>query len=127
MEAPAAAEQNPLNTDQSQGQLRRTRGVSELTSRINSAEATKQAEILRAEGEAQAIILNAQAEADAILRVAEAVAQGKTDPATYMLAIKYIDTLREMTSGKDNKTVYIPYEASSVLSSIGSIKDLFNK
>lgn len=34
MEAPAAAEQNPLNTDQSQGQLRRTRGVSELTSRI---------------------------------------------------------------------------------------------
>ena len=28
-------------------------------------------------------------------------------------------------SGKDNKTVYIPYEASSVLSSIGSIKGLF--
>lgn len=103
------------------------RSEGEKTSRINSAEATKQAEILRAEGEAQAIILNAQAEADAILRVAEAVAQGKTDPATYMLAIKYIDTLREMTSGKDNKTVYIPYEASSVLSSIGSIKDLFNK
>ena len=103
------------------------RSEGEKTSRINSAEATKQAEILRAEGEAQAIILNAQAEADAILRVAEAVRSGNTDPATYMLAIKYIDTLREMTSGKDNKTVYIPYEASSVLSSIGSIKDLFNK
>ena len=43
-----------------------------------------------------------------------------------MLAMKYIDTLREMTTGKDNKTVYIPYEASSVLSSLGSIRTLFN-
>ena len=92
---------------------------------ILNAEARKQSDILRAEGEAQAIILNAQAEADAIRRVAEAVSAGKTDPASYMLAMKYIDTLREMTSGKDNKTVYIPYEASSVLSSLGSIRSLF--
>lgn len=103
------------------------RSEGEKASKINQAEATKQAEILKAEGEAQAIILNAQAEADAIVRVAQAVSAGKTDPATYMLAMKYIDTLREMTSGKDNKTVYIPYEASSVLSSIGSIESLFKK
>ncbi len=103
------------------------RSEGEKTSKINQAEAVKQTEILRAEGEARAIILNAQAEADAILRVAEAVSASKTDPATYMLAMKYIDTLREMTSGKDNKTVYIPYEASSVLSSIGSIQSLFDK
>lgn len=101
------------------------RSEGEKASRINEAEATKQAEILRAEGEARAIILNAQAEADAILRVAEAVKGADTDPATYILAMKYIDTLREMTSGKDNKTVYMPYETSSVLSSIGSIKNLF--
>ena len=103
------------------------RSEGEKTSRINQAEAHKQTEILRAEGEARAIILNAQAEADAILKVAEAVKSSNTDPATYMLAMKYIDTLREMTTGKDNKTVYIPYEASSVLSSIGSIQSLFNK
>ena len=103
------------------------RSEGEKASKINEAEAVKQAEILRAEGEAQAIILNAQAEADAILRVAQAVSTSQTDPATYMLAMKYIETLREMTSGQDNKTVYIPYEASSVLSSIGSIKTLFNK
>ena len=103
------------------------RSEGEKASKINQAEATKQAQILRAEGEAQAIILNAQAEADAILRVAEAVRSGNTDPATYMLAMKYVDTLREMTSGKDNKTVYIPYEASSVLSSIGSIQSLFQE
>lgn len=99
----------------------------EKTSRINQAEAVKEAEILRAQGDAQAIILNAQAEADAIRRIAEAVSGDRTDPASYMLAVKYIETLREMTSGKDNKTVYIPYEVSSVLSSIGSIKDLFGK
>lgn len=102
------------------------RSEGEKASQINKAEARKQSEILRAEGDAQAIILNAQAEADAIRRVAEAVAVGKTDPAAYMLAMKYIDTLREMTTGKDNKTVYIPYEASSVLSSLGSIHTLFN-
>ena len=103
------------------------RSEGEKASRINEAEAHKQSEILRAQGEAQAIILNAQAEADAIRKVAEAVTAGNTDPAAYMLAMKYIDTLREMTSGKDNKTVYVPYEASSVLSSLGSIKTIFDK
>ena len=103
------------------------RSEGEKTSRINQAEANKQTEILKAEGEARAIILNAEAEAEAIRRVAEAVASTQTNPATYMLAMKYIDTLREMTSGKDNKTVYIPYEASSVLSSLGSISTLFPK
>ena len=103
------------------------RSEGEKASRITEAEAHKQSEILRAEGEARAIILNAEAEAEAIRRVAEAVAAGKTDPATYMLAMKYIDTLREMASGQDNKTVYMPYEASSVLSSIGSIRSLFKE
>lgn len=103
------------------------RSEGEKASRINEAEATKQSEILRAEGDAQAIILNAQAEADAIRRVAQAVSDTKTDPAAYMLAMKYIDTLRELSSGTDNKTVFLPYEASSLLSSLGSIKSLFNK
>ncbi len=107
-------------------QSRILRSEGEKASQINQAEAVKQSEILRAEGEAKAIILNAEAEAEAIRRVASAVSETQTDPATYILAMKYIDTLREMTSGKDNKTVYIPYEASSVLSSIGSIKGLFN-
>ncbi|MDE6153574.1 MAG: SPFH/Band 7/PHB domain protein [Muribaculaceae bacterium] len=101
------------------------RSEGEKASKINQAEATKQSEILRAEGEAQAIILNAEAEAEAIRRVAAVVAETNTDPATYILAMKYIETLKEMTSGKDNKTIYVPYEASSVLSSIGSIQSLF--
>lgn len=102
------------------------RSEGEKASQINKAEARKQSEILRAEGEARAIILNAEAEAQAIRRVAEAVAQTQTDPATYMLAMKYIETLRELTAGSDNKTVFIPYEASSVISSLGSIQSLFS-
>lgn len=102
------------------------RSEGEKESRINQAEAVKQAEILRAEGQARATVLAAQAEADAIERVSAAVRSTGTDPATYILACKYIETLKELTSGKDNKTVFMPYEASSVLSSIGSIKNLFD-
>lgn len=94
---------------------------------ILNAEGEKQSLILRSEGEKTSKINQAEAEAEAIRRVADAVAATKTDPATYMLAMKYIETLREMTSGKDNKTVYIPYEAASVISSIGSISSLFPK
>ena len=89
--------------------------------------AKEQSQILRAEGEAQAKILQADAESAAITKVSEAVAQSKTDPATYLLATKYIATLKEMVSGKDGKTVYIPYEASNMLGSIGSIKEMFKQ
>lgn len=101
------------------------RSEGEKASQINQAQAVKEAQVLRAEGEAQAIVLNAQAEADAVLRVAQAVATTKTDPAAYMLAMKYIETLRDITSGQDNKTVYLPYEATSLLSSLGAIKGIF--
>ena len=103
------------------------RSEGDRQSEINAAEAVKQSEVLRAEGEARARILRVEAEAEAIRRVADAIKETQTDPATYMLAMKYIETLEQMVSGKDNNTVYIPYEASGVLSSIGSIKNLFNQ
>lgn len=103
------------------------RSEGEKESQINQAEAVKQSEILRAEGESRARVLQAEAEAEAIRKVAEAIKESATDPATYMLAMKYIETLKEMTSGKDGKTVYIPYEASGILGSIGSIKELFKQ
>ncbi|MBO7160475.1 MAG: SPFH/Band 7/PHB domain protein [Paludibacteraceae bacterium] len=99
----------------------------EKAAEINAAEAEKQARILKAQGQAEAQILQAEAEAKAIAQVSAAVAAKGSDPVQYLLAIKYIDGLKEMVSGKDNKTVYLPYEASSMLSSLGSIKDLFNK
>ncbi len=101
------------------------RSEGQKMSQINKAEAEKQAAILKAEGEARAQVLRAQAEADAIRNVSDAVAQSQTDPAAYLLAQKYIETLKSMTDGQGNKTVYIPYEATSVLSSLGSVKQLF--
>lgn len=103
------------------------RSEGEKQSQINQAEAAKQSEILRAEGEARAKILQAEAEAEAVRRVSEAVAASNTNPASYMLAMKYIETLGKMVEGKDGKTVYIPYEATGVLGSLGSVKDLFAK
>ena len=100
----------------------------EKAAEINAAEAEKQARILKAQGQAEAQILQAEAEAKAIAQISAAVASNKgSDPVQYLLAIKYIESLKEMTSGKDNKTVYLPYEATGVLGSLGGIKDLFNK
>ncbi|MBD5185258.1 MAG: SPFH/Band 7/PHB domain protein [Bacteroidales bacterium] len=102
------------------------RSEGEKESKINQAEAVKQAEILRAEGESQAKVLQAQAEAEAIRRITEAIEASKTDPAAYLLATKYIETLQSMAGSPGNKTVYMPYEATGVLSSLGSIKEIFN-
>jgi regulator of protease activity HflC (stomatin/prohibitin superfamily) len=93
---------------------------------INEAEGQKGAQILEAEGDAQARIRRAQGEAEAIRLVTEAIAGAKADPASYLIAMKYLETLREMTSGQNNKVVYIPYEATGVLSSVGGIKDMLD-
>lgn len=99
----------------------------EREAQINKAKADKEAQVLKAEGEAQAKILQANAEAEAILKIAESIKGSQADPASYQIAIKYIETLKEMVSGKDNKTIYIPYEASNMLSSLGCIKDIFKQ
>ena len=99
----------------------------EKQAEINAAEADKQANILKAEGEARAKVLQAEAEATAIRNVAEAVADRGADPVNYLLAVKYIETLKEVAGGQENKTVYLPYEASNLLGSLGGIKELLNK
>jgi regulator of protease activity HflC (stomatin/prohibitin superfamily) len=92
---------------------------------VARAEGEKMAAILRAEGEAQARLTVAEAEAQSIKKITETIRESKGDPASYLIAMKYIETLKEMVSGKDNKVVYIPYEASGVLGSVGLIKDMF--
>ena len=91
---------------------------------INRAEALKQQAILKAEGEAQARIRKAEAEAIAIQKITEAVGK-TTNPANYLLAQKYIQMLQQIADGDKTKTVYLPYEATNLMGSIGGIKDLF--
>ena len=99
----------------------------EKESQINQAEAERQTQILKAQGDADARVLQATAEAEAIRKVADAIAATKTDPATYMLVSRYIETLKEMAAGNDSKLVYLPYESSNLMSAIGAFTDLSKK
>ena len=94
----------------------------EKESQINQAEAEKQTQ-----GEADAKVLQATAEAEAIRKVAEAIAESKTDPATYMLLMKYVDTLKEIGAGNQSKTVFLPFEASNLVGALGSLTELIDK
>ena len=96
----------------------------EKESQINQAEAERQTQILKAQGEADARILQANAEAEAIRKVAAAITESKTDPATYMLLMKYVDTLKEIGSGDQTKTVFLPFEASNLVGALGSLTEL---
>lgn len=104
------------------------------TSQILKAEAVREAEIKKAEGMKQAAILQAEGIAEAKIKVANAEAEAvkiiaagigqNANPASYQVSLKYIDALTKMTEGKDNKIIYMPYEASNVLGAVAAIKDL---
>ena len=129
MEKQMQAERNKratILTSEGQKQAAILQSEGEKTSTINRAEAAKQQEILRAEGEAQARIRKAEAEAIAIGKITEAVGVS-TNPANYLLAQKYIQMMQELAQGDKAKTVYLPYEATNLLGSIGGIKDLFKQ
>ncbi len=91
---------------------------------IKKAEGEKQAAILTAEGVAQARIVEAEAEQTAIRKIIDALAD-KGQPDKYLIAMKYLETLTSITDGKDNKIVYMPYEATGILSSVDGIKEMF--
>ena len=129
MEKQMQAERNKravILTSEGQKQSAILQSEGEKTSTINRAEAAKQQEILRAEGEAQARIRKAEAEAIAIEKITEAVGKS-TNPANYLLAQKYIQMMEELAKGDKTKTVYLPYEATNMLGSIGGIKELFKE
>ena len=114
-----------LQAMEKQMQAERNKRATILTSE-GQKQAAKQQEILRAEGEAQARIRKAEAEAIAIGKITEAVGVS-TNPANYLLAQKYIQMMQELAQGDKTKTVYLPYEATNLLGSIGGIKDLFKQ
>ncbi len=93
-------------------------------SAILEAEGIKEAAILEAEGQAQSRIKIAEAESRAIAMLQEAA---HTDPLPYLIAMQYVKTLPEMVKGKDDKLVVIPYEASSMIGSLATMKQLFEK
>jgi regulator of protease activity HflC (stomatin/prohibitin superfamily) len=97
----------------------------ERQAQINKAEGEKQAEILNAEGDAQARVKRAEAEGNAIKIVIDAISD-KGQPDKYLIAMKYLETLQTINQGQNNKVVYMPYEATGILSSVDGIKEMFN-
>jgi regulator of protease activity HflC (stomatin/prohibitin superfamily) len=93
-------------------------------SEINKAEGVKQARILQAAAAAAARLKVAEAEALAIERITQAIKGTGGDPARYLIAIRYLEALKEMVSGQNNKVVYLPYEATGVLASLGGIREM---
>lgn len=93
---------------------------------INQAEGERQATILEAEGRAEARLKVAEAEAEAIRKVADAVSKTKADPTQYLIAVRYVEALEKMMDSSNDKSrvVFMPYEASGMMGSVGSIKEL---
>ncbi len=103
----------------------------EKRSQILRAEGDKEAEIRRAEGERQAAFLEAEArerqaeaEAKATHMVSKAIAQGDLNAINYFVAQKYVEAMKEFAQSPNEKLVFMPMEASSLIGSIGGIAEL---
>ncbi len=103
---------------------------------ILEAEGVKESKILRAQGEAESEFRRAEGAAKARLLIAEAETEAikmiqtsvpNADPMPYMIATQYIKTLPQMMEGKDDKLILVPYEASSLVGSLASIKKVFEE
>ena len=90
---------------------------------ILDAEADRESRIKRAAGEAEAIREVANAKAKEIQMVYDAIKQA--DPDEKLVQIKSLEALKEVAKGDANK-IFIPFEATSALSSLGAVKEIFN-
>lgn len=122
------------------------RDVTEAMHRQMKAERERRAMILEAEGHKQSAILKAEGEAEAIKKVADAnkyekltVAKGEAEaiqtvfgaihegrPTNDLIAVKYLEALQKIADGRATK-VFLPYEASGILSSIAGVGELLKE
>ncbi|WP_409523105.1 SPFH domain-containing protein [Nitrincola sp. MINF-07-Sa-05] len=94
---------------------------------IARAQGEKESNVLVAEGEKLAAILRAEGERQAIDQIL-AAGGGQFDPKLvigYLLGLEYLKTLPEIA--KDGDRVFLPYESSSVLGAVGSLKELLDQ
>jgi regulator of protease activity HflC (stomatin/prohibitin superfamily) len=121
---------------------RQMKAEREKRANILDAEGFRQAEILKAEGEKQAVILDAEgrreaayrdaearereaeAEAKAIAMVSEAVGKGDVQAVNYFIAQRYMETLTAFAESNNQKTLFLPLEAASVIGSISGIAEI---
>jgi regulator of protease activity HflC (stomatin/prohibitin superfamily) len=90
-------------------------------SQVSRAQGESEAAVLRANGLATARLAMAEAEAQAIARIASALPEGQA--AMYLLGMKYLEALPQLTQGKGT-TIFLPAEAAGVMGALGGIKEL---
>lgn len=105
---------------------------------IQRAEGEKQAAILEAEGrreaafkDAEAREREAEAEANATRMVSEAISKGDPRAINYFVAQDYVNALGKFANSPNQKILFMPLEASSVIGALGGVaeisKELFSK
>ena len=100
-----------------------TRAEGEKQAAVTRSEGNKQSAILDAEGAAQARLVAANAEAQAINQIAQIIGNPE-QTAQYLITARYIESLRDMTRTQNSKVIFMPMETSTMLSSIGAIKEV---
>ncbi|MGH7582298.1 MAG: SPFH domain-containing protein [Gemmatimonadales bacterium] len=88
---------------------------------INRAQGEAEAAVLRAKGLAEARLAMANAEATAIERITGALPEG--DAAMYLLGLKYLEALPQVTQGKGS-TIFLPVEATGVMGALGGLRSM---
>lgn len=100
-----------------------TRAEGEKQAAITRSEGDRESAILQADGAAQARLKSAAADAQAIAQIAQSV--GSAEQTTqYLITSRYIESLRDMTRTSNSKVIFMPMETSTMLSSIGAIKEV---
>lgn len=109
---------------------------------ILEAEGKRQAEILKAEGEKQSLILEAEgrresafrdaearereaeAEAKATQLVSQAISEGDVQAINYFVANKYVEAFQSLATSRNQKTLILPMEATSLLGALTGIGEI---
>ncbi|MEE8248093.1 MAG: SPFH domain-containing protein, partial [Alphaproteobacteria bacterium] len=100
-------------------------------SAILEAEGVRESQIREAEGRRQAAFLDAEArersaeaEAKATTVVSEAIAAGDVQALNYFVALKYVESLRDIAAAPNSKTVLIPLEAAGIAGAVAGVAEL---
>jgi regulator of protease activity HflC (stomatin/prohibitin superfamily) len=109
---------------------------------VLEAEGDRQAQILKSEGEKQAAILQAEgrkeaafrdaearerqaeAEARATAMLSQALARGDRQAINYFIAQKYVEAFGQFATSPNQKVVFLPLEATSLLGTLGGIGEI---
>ena len=121
---------------------RQMKAEREKRANILDAEGERQADILRAEGRKQSAILEsegrkeaafrdaearereAEAEGKATAMVSEAISKGNVQALNYFVAQKYVQALGQFADSSNQKTFFLPMEATGILGAVGGITEI---